>query len=111
MIKVAHARINSFAPDSQQNDSVPPEDQRPPQDGLKIDLDKYFEFLKSASDNYEETIKEIDIRGLIPADQLLAMVAEFKDKISKEPRPIRKITMIMWENTRLRRDYHLEGVE
>ena len=111
MIKVAHASINSFAQDSRQNDSVPPGDQRPPQRWIKIDISKYFAFLKMASDNYEETIKEIDIRGLIPADQLLAMVAEFKDKVLNEPRPVRKISMIMGENTRLRRKYLPEKVE
>ncbi|VVB64630.1 Uncharacterised protein [uncultured archaeon] len=111
MINVAHASINSFAQDSRQNDSVPPGNQWPPQKWIKIDPTKYFAFLKIASDNYEETIKEIDIRGLILADQLSAMVAEFKDKVLEESRPVRKISMIMGENTRLRRKYLLEEVE
>lgn len=111
MSNVAAARINSFAHDPKQSDSVPLEEQSQSRDSLPIDINKYFDFLKLASDNYDKVIKEIDINGLIPADQLNSMVAEFRDKVAREPRPIRKITMIMGEHTRLRRKYLLEEVD
>jgi len=111
MTNVALARINSFAHDPQQSDSEPPEDQRPLQYRLKIDLSKYIDFLKLASDNYDEVFKEIDINGLIPADRLNFMVAKFRNKVAKEPNLIRKVSMIMGGNTRLRRNYLLEEVE